>query len=114
MLLYLLIYYSGKLDGKPCVYENASYIACHLTSQDIGITKKHLNIIYIYNRGIWFLMGYLQLIHYLRVPQGLEDVSKYPDLVAELLKRGWKQMELEAALANNLIRVFRDVEQVSS
>ncbi|KAM4612473.1 dipeptidase 1 isoform 2-T2 [Discoglossus pictus] len=49
-----------------------------------------------------------------RVPVGLEDVSKYPDLVAELLRRGWTKMEVEAALANNLIRVFTEVERVSS
>ncbi|XP_063801574.1 dipeptidase 1 isoform X2 [Pseudophryne corroboree] len=49
-----------------------------------------------------------------RVPQGLEDVSKYPDLVAELLRRGWTRMELEAALAGNLIRVFSEVEQTST
>ncbi|XP_040266553.1 dipeptidase 1 [Bufo bufo] len=48
-----------------------------------------------------------------RVPEGLEDVSKYPDLVAELLRRGWTVDELEKALANNLLRVFREVEQTS-
>ncbi|KAM9302025.1 dipeptidase 1 [Gastrophryne carolinensis] len=47
------------------------------------------------------------------VPDGLGDVSKYPDLVAELLRRGWTRHELEAALANNLLRVFREVEQTS-
>ncbi|KAM8947868.1 dipeptidase 1 [Pelodytes ibericus] len=49
-----------------------------------------------------------------RVPKGLEDVSKYPDLVAELLKRGWTYEELHAALALNLLRVFQDVEEVKS
>ncbi|XP_018096999.2 dipeptidase 1-like isoform X1 [Xenopus laevis] len=49
-----------------------------------------------------------------RVPDGLEDVSKYPDLVAELLRRGWTEAEIKAALANNLLRVFQDVERVRS
>ncbi|CAN2390050.1 Belongs to the metallo-dependent hydrolases superfamily. Peptidase M19 family [Pristimantis euphronides] len=48
-----------------------------------------------------------------RMPEGLEDVSKYPDLVAELITRGWTQIELEAALINNLLRVFKEVEQTS-
>ncbi|XP_066438806.1 dipeptidase 1 [Eleutherodactylus coqui] len=48
-----------------------------------------------------------------RVPEGLEDVSKYPDLVAELIRRGWTQVELEAALKDNLLRVFTEVEQTS-
>ncbi|XP_032087345.1 dipeptidase 1 [Thamnophis elegans] len=47
-----------------------------------------------------------------RVPQGLEDVSKYPDLIAELLRRGWTEQEVEDALANNLLRVLGEVEQV--
>uniref|UniRef100_A0A8C0GDS1 Dipeptidase n=1 Tax=Chelonoidis abingdonii TaxID=106734 RepID=A0A8C0GDS1_CHEAB len=45
------------------------------------------------------------------VPQGLEDVSKYPDLIAELLKRNWTETEVKAALAMNLLRVFRKVEE---
>lgn len=45
---------------------------------------------------------------------GLEDVSKYPDLVAELLRRGWTETEVRGALADNLLRVFREVEQASN
>lgn len=47
-----------------------------------------------------------------RVPEGLEDVSKYPDLIAELLRRNWTEAEVKGALANNLLRVFEAVEQV--
>ncbi|XP_077166134.1 dipeptidase 1 [Paroedura picta] len=47
-----------------------------------------------------------------RVPVGLEDVSKYPALVAELLRRNWTESEVRGALADNLLRVFREVEQV--
>ncbi|XP_036998697.2 dipeptidase 1 [Artibeus jamaicensis] len=49
-----------------------------------------------------------------RVPTGLEDVSKYPDLVAELLRRQWTEEEVRGALANNLLRVFEAVEQASN
>lgn len=48
----------------------------------------------------------------LRLPSGLEDVSKYPDLVAELLRRKWTEAEVRGALADNLLRVFEEVEQV--
>lgn len=48
-----------------------------------------------------------------RMPSGLEDVSKYPDLIAELLRRGWTEAEVKGALALNLLRVFQDVERVS-
>lgn len=47
-----------------------------------------------------------------RVPVGLEDVSKVPELVAELLRRGWGDTEVKAALGDNLLRVFREVEKV--
>lgn len=49
-----------------------------------------------------------------RLPSGLEDVSKYPDLVAELLRRQWTEEEVRGALANNLLRVFEAVEQASN
>ncbi|XP_053491333.1 dipeptidase 1 [Ictalurus furcatus] len=47
-----------------------------------------------------------------RLPTGLEDVSKYPDLVVELLRRGWTDDEVKDALGRNLIRVFKAVEMV--
>lgn len=43
---------------------------------------------------------------------GLEDVSKYPDLIAELLRRQWTEAEVRGALAKNLLRVFEEVEKV--
>ncbi|KAF6077300.1 dipeptidase 1 [Phyllostomus discolor] len=49
-----------------------------------------------------------------RVPTGLEDVSKYPDLIAELLRRQWTEEEVRGALADNLLRVFEAVEQASN
>nr|XP_033799629.1 dipeptidase 1 [Geotrypetes seraphini] len=48
------------------------------------------------------------------VPEGLEDVSKYPDLVAELLSRNWSEEEVKGALALNLLRVFEAVEKVKN
>lgn len=48
-----------------------------------------------------------------RVPEGLEDVFKYPAPVAELLSRGWTDAEVKATLGDNLLSVFREVERVS-
>ncbi|XP_058384614.1 dipeptidase 3 [Diceros bicornis minor] len=47
-----------------------------------------------------------------RFPQGLEDVSTYPVLIEELLRRGWSEEELQGVLRGNLLRVFRQVEKV--
>ncbi|KAG2200343.1 hypothetical protein INT47_002257 [Mucor saturninus] len=49
-----------------------------------------------------------------RTPKGLEDVSKYPDLFAELIRRGWSDDDLVGLAGKNLLRVWKKVEQVSS
>lgn len=48
------------------------------------------------------------------VPRGFEDVSKYPQLVAELLKRGVDDVDAEKIVGGNLLRVWRDVDAVSA
>jgi membrane dipeptidase len=47
------------------------------------------------------------------VPLGLEDTSKYPTLIAELLKRGYTDADLKKILSGNILRVMRDAEKVS-
>ncbi|XP_073911557.1 dipeptidase 1 [Castor canadensis] len=49
-----------------------------------------------------------------RLPVGLEDVSKYPDLIAELLRRNWTEVEVRGVLSDNLLRVFSEVEKASN
>lgn len=48
------------------------------------------------------------------LPIGLEDVSKYPNLVAELWKRGYSDEEVRKVLADNLLRVWDQVEQYAT
>ena len=48
-----------------------------------------------------------------RVPRGLEDVSKYPALFAELLSRGYSDQDIEKISRGNFLRVFKAVEDVS-
>jgi membrane dipeptidase len=48
------------------------------------------------------------------VIQGLEDVSKYPDLTAELLRRGYTDQDIKKILGLNILRVMRAAEQVSA
>ena len=40
-------------------------------------------------------------------PVGLEDVSKFPDLFAELIRRGWKDGDLKKLAGENMLRVMR-------
>jgi membrane dipeptidase len=48
------------------------------------------------------------------LPVGLEDVSKYPNLVYELLVRGYSDEEIQKILGGNLLRVWKQVEEVSA
>jgi membrane dipeptidase len=48
------------------------------------------------------------------VVQGLEDVSTYPALTAELLRRGYKDDEIRKILGLNILRVMRKAEAVSA
>lgn len=47
-------------------------------------------------------------------PVGLRDVSRYPALFAELLRRGWSEADCRALAGGNVLRVFRDAEDFSS
>lgn len=46
-------------------------------------------------------------------PQGLEDVSSYPLLFAELMEEGWSIEELRKLAGLNLLRVLGAAERVS-
>src|SRR5437773_2285637 len=48
------------------------------------------------------------------VPVGLEDVSKFPDLIAELLRRGWSEQDVRKVAGLNALRVLRATEQVAA
>ena len=48
------------------------------------------------------------------LPVGLEDVSKYPALTAELLRRGWPDADIRKALGLNVLRVMRNAEGVAA
>lgn len=47
------------------------------------------------------------------LPLGLEDVSTYPELFAELLHRGYTEEELENMAGLNMLRVMRGAEEVA-
>lgn len=49
----------------------------------------------------------------LRVPVGLEDVSTYPKLVEELLRRGYSDEEASKVVGKNLITAMEKMEQVN-
>ncbi|MFD4136640.1 dipeptidase [Streptomyces goshikiensis] len=46
-------------------------------------------------------------------PAGLDDVSGYPNLIAELLERGWSKPDLAKLTWSNAVRALRDAEAVA-
>lgn len=46
-------------------------------------------------------------------PVGLEDVSKFPDLVAEMLRRGVSDNDAAKVVGGNVLRVWKDVDAVA-
>lgn len=48
------------------------------------------------------------------VVQGLEDVSSYPRLFAELARRGWSDDDLKKLAGGNVLRAFEDAERVAA
>ncbi|KAF2106361.1 renal dipeptidase family [Lophiotrema nucula] len=47
-------------------------------------------------------------------PSGMEDVSKYPDLLEELTRRGVSTAELDMVAHRNILRVLGEVERVAT
>ena len=47
------------------------------------------------------------------VPTGLSDVSMYPNLIAELLKRDYSEKDIEKICSGNLLRVWKEVEKTA-
>ena len=48
------------------------------------------------------------------MPEGLEDVSTYPALTAELLRRGYTEDDMKKILGLNILRVMRQAEKAST
>ncbi len=48
------------------------------------------------------------------LPEGLEDVSCYPNITAELLRRGWGEDDVRKVLGDNVLRVLAAVEDAAT
>jgi len=46
-------------------------------------------------------------------PVGLEDVSRYPAVTEELLRRGWSEADVRKVLGENAVRVLRECERAA-
>ena len=47
------------------------------------------------------------------LPEGLKDVSEYPNLIYELLKAGYSDKDIEKICSGNILRVWSEVERIA-
>jgi len=47
------------------------------------------------------------------LPTGLSDVSTYPELLAELMRRGWSDADIAKLAGGNILRVLDEAEAVA-
>ena len=48
------------------------------------------------------------------LPKGLGDVSTYPALLAELMRRGWSDADVSKLAGGNVLRVMEAAERVKA
>ncbi|NXH17580.1 DPEP2 Dipeptidase, partial [Bucco capensis] len=98
-----------KNKGIIMVTFNADVLACGRKVVNVSTLADHFDHIkqVAGSESIGIGADYDGVEHF---PEGLEDVSKYPSLIEELLRRGWNETELKGILRENFLRVFREVE----
>ncbi|RDW57255.1 dipeptidase-2 [Coleophoma crateriformis] len=91
------IFYPAFLG--PSESANVSTVANHIEHIASIVGRKHVGIGSDFD-GIPYSV------------KGLDDVSQYPNLVAEFLARGWNESEVQDLMGGNLLRVMDEVDAV--
>ena len=82
---------------------------------EIGIIADHIeHIVKVAGHDHVGLGGDLDGIPYDQSPPGMNSVSGYPLLFAELIRRGWSDQDLAKLTGGNILRVLRRAEEVSA
>lgn len=103
-----------KNGGVVMVNFYDKYINCEPTNQTnatLGQVADHIDYIKNYI-GVDFVGIGADYDGVPSLPAGLEDVSTYPALFAELIRRGWSDEDLQKLAGRNLVRAFTRAEQV--
>jgi len=48
-----------------------------------------------------------------KLPDGLKDVSCYPNLIYELMKKGYTEKDVKKICSDNFLRVWSDAERTA-
>jgi membrane dipeptidase len=81
---------------------------------DVGLIADHIeHVVKIAGHDHVGIGGDLDGIGFDEAPAGMNTVSGYPLLFAELIRRGWSDSDLAKLAGGNLLRVMRQVEAVA-
>jgi membrane dipeptidase len=86
------------MESNPFPYANVSIVADHI--------DRAVNLVGIDHVGLGSDFDGVGD----SLPEGLKDVSMYPNLINELLTRGYTKEDLKKILSGNLLRVWKQVE----
>jgi membrane dipeptidase len=106
------------LTGQPEKREAAmkAWDAAHpAPTADVGLIADHIeHIVKVAGHDHVGLGGDLDGIPYDQSPAGMNSVSGYPLIFAELIRRGWNDKDLAKLAGGNILRVLRQAEAVSA
>ncbi|MCH8616474.1 dipeptidase [Sphingomonas sp. SM33] len=106
------------LTGQPDKREAAmkAWDAAHpAPTADVGLIADHIeHIVKVAGHDHVGLGGDLDGIPYDQSPAGMNSVSGYPLIFAELIRRGWNDKDLAKLAGGNILRVLRQAEAVSA
>ncbi|XP_060571272.1 dipeptidase 1-like [Ruditapes philippinarum] len=123
-----------RISKAPVIYSHSSaFSLCNhyrnvqddVLKMTVRLTKrtmlKYIHISYFLSDHIDYIKNYIGVDFVAigadydgvpSVPEGLEDVSTYPALFAELIRRGWNEENLQKLAGKNLVRAFMQAEKV--
>jgi membrane dipeptidase len=103
--------------GQPDVREAKmkAWEAAHpAPAADIGLIADHIeHVVQVAGHDHVGVGGDLDGIGYEEAPPGMNSVSGYPLLFAELIRRGWSNKDLAKLAGGNVLRVMRQAEAVA-
>jgi len=86
------------MSNNPFPYANVSLVADHIDRVVVLVGIDHVGLGSDFD-GVGDSL-----------PEGLKDVSMYPNLIKELLNRDYKKEDIRKILSGNLLRVWKQVE----
>jgi membrane dipeptidase len=106
--------YVGQPDARKA--KLADWEQAHPAPKaEIGLIADHIeHVVKIAGDDHVGLGGDLDGIGYDEAPPGMNSVSGYPLLFAELIRRGWSDADLARVAGGNLLRVMRRAEAVAA